>query len=47
VLLLAAMPNVEIAWRPEVTVWTFSDSSPSCAAAALLLSGALWGQDGE
>jgi len=47
VLLLAAMPNVEIAWRPEVTVWTFSDSSPSCAAAALLLSGALWGRDGE
>lgn len=45
VLLLAGAPAVKLGWRADVVLWTFSDSSPSCAAAALLLSGRIGGDE--
>jgi len=38
VLLIAGAPQTELQYRADVVVWTFSDRSPSCAAAALLLT---------
>lgn len=37
VLLVAGSPQVELSYSAETVIWTFSDRSPSCAAAALLL----------
>lgn len=47
VLLLAGTPTIELAWRSDAVLWTFSDSSPSCAAAALLLSGRIGDDQGD
>ncbi len=38
VLLIAGTPEVELTYRADAVIWTFSDRSPSCAAAALLLA---------
>ncbi|MCX7930164.1 MAG: hypothetical protein N2663_05535 [Chlorobi bacterium] len=37
VLVMAGSPHVAVKFPAEVVLWTFSDSSPSCAAAALTL----------